>query len=334
MLIENVVPNPNVTWEIANQSNIGFDATLLNKKLSVSADFFYNLRTRILWQASAVTPGSAGINLPPQNIGKVANKGFEYQITYHGTAGELGYDLSLNGSYAKNKIVFSYDTPGIPDYQKSENMPMNATLSYQVIGVFKDAAQVSETPHWGGAQPGDLIFKDVNDDSKIDGLDKVMENRTNLPRFIGAFGAGLYYKQFDLSVLFQGAAGATVYINPESGDIGNYYAEWVKNRWTPENTTASWPRCFNRSNEYWSPGNQRNTFWLFSNDYIRLKSMEFGYSLPVSILRKLTIQKLRVYVSGQNLLTLSKMKLIDPEEDSGTSYPLQRVVNLGVTLTF
>jgi TonB-linked SusC/RagA family outer membrane protein len=334
MLIENVVPNPDVTWEIANQSNIGVDATLLNKKLTLNADFFSNLRTRILWQASAVIPNSTGMTLPPQNIGKVSNKGFEYVITYHGTAGKLGYDLSLNGSYAKNKIVFSYDTPGIPEYQKSEGMPMNAVLSYEVIGVFKDQGSIDAYPHWTGAQPGDLIFKDVNNDNKIDGLDKVMEDKTNLPTFIGGFNAVFYYNQFDLSILFQGAAGATVYLNPESGEIGNYYANWVKNRWTPENTDASWPRCFNRSNEYWSPGNQRNTFWLFSTDYVRLKSMEFGYSLPASITRKLSIERLRVYISGQNLLTLSKMKEIDPELNGGTSYPLQRVVNLGITLTF
>jgi TonB-linked SusC/RagA family outer membrane protein len=334
MLIENVVPNPDVTWEVANQSNVGFDATLLKKRLTLNVDVFYNLRTRILWQASAVTPGSAGVNLPPQNIGKVANRGFEYVLTYHGNYGKFGYELSLNGSYAKNKITFSYDTPGIPDYQKSEGMPMNAVLSYQVIGVFKDAAAIAAYPHWGSAQPGDLIFKNVNNDNVIDGLDKVMEDKTNLPTFIGGFNAVLSYGKFDLSVLFQGAAGATVYLNPESGDIGNYYANWVANRWTPENTDASWPRTFNRSNEYWSPGNQRNTFWLFSTDYIRLKNMEFGYTLPTSITKKLTIQNLRLYVSGQNLLTLSKMKEIDPEVNGGTSYPLTRVVNLGVTLTF
>jgi TonB-linked SusC/RagA family outer membrane protein len=334
MLIENVLPNPDVTWEIANQSNIGFDATLLNKKLTVNADVFYNLRTRILWQATAVTPSTLGVPLPPQNIGKVANRGFEYVITYHGTAGKFNYDISTNGSYAKNKITFSYDTPGIPDYQLSEGMPMNSVLSYHVIGVFKDAAAIAAYPHWGGAQPGDLIFEDVNDDKAINQLDQVREDKTNLPTFIGGLNANVSYGQFDLSVLFQGAAGATVYLNPESGEIGNYYASWVANRWTPENTDASWPRCFNRSNEYWSPGNQRNTFWLFSTDYIRLKSMEFGYSLPASITKKLTIQRLRVYVSGQNLLTLSKMKEIDPEQNGGTSYPLQRVVNLGVTLTF
>lgn len=334
MLYENVVPNPDVTWEVANQSNIGFDATLLNKKLTVSADVFYNVRSRILWQASAVIPTSTGMTLPPQNIGKVSNKGFEYSISYHGNAGDFAYDISTNGSYAKNEIQFAFDTPGIPDYQLSKGMPMNAELAYVVIGVFKDDAAVAASPHWAGARPGDLIFKDVNNDGTIDGLDRVRDSRTNMPRFIGGLNANLYYKQFDLSILFQGTVGGIVYLSPESGDIGNYFESWVKDRWTPENTNASWPRVFNRSNEYWSPGGNRSTFWEFSTDYVRLKSFEIGYSLPTSVDKKLGIEKLRVYLSGQNLLTLSKVKVIDPEVDAGTSYPLQRVVNLGATLTF
>ncbi len=334
MLYENVVPNPDVTWEVANQSNIGFDANLLNKKLTITADVFYNLRTNILWQASAVIPGSTGMTLPPQNIGKVQNEGFEAVVTYHGNKGDFGYNLSVNGSFAKNKVVFNYDTPGIPDYQKTEGNPMNAQLAYQVIGVFKDAAAVAAYPHWAGAQPGDLIFKDVNNDGKIDGLDRVMDKKTAMPTFIGGFNAVFTYKQFDLSILFQGAAGAIAYLSPESGDIGNYYESWVKDRWTPENTTASWPRVFNRSNEYWSPGGNRSTFWEFSTDYVRLKSMEIGYNLPTNLLKKIGVEKIRVYFSGQNLLTLSKIKEIDPEETQGTDYPLPRVLNLGVTLTF
>ena len=336
MLAENNVPNPIGTWEVSNMSNIGFDANLLNKKLTVNADVFYNLRTGILWQASAVTPGSTGMTtlLPPENIGKVQNEGFEVVVAYHANKGDFGYNISANASFAKNKVVFNYDTPGIPEYQKTQNSPMNAQLAYQVIGVFKDAAAIAAYPHWAGAQPGDLIFKDVNNDGKIDGLDRVMDKKTGMPTFIGGVNAVLTYKQFDLSVLFQGAAGAIAYLSPESGDIGNYYESWVKNRWTPENTNASWPRVFNRSNEYWSPGANRSTFWEFSTDYVRLKSLEFGYSLPSALLKKIGVEKLRVYFSGQNLLTLSKIKEIDPEEDQGTSYPLQRVVNLGVTLTF
>ena len=332
MLYENVVPNPNVTWEVANQSNVGFNATTLNKKLTVEADFFYNLRSRILWQASAIVPTSTGMTLPPQNIGKVSNMGFEYVITWHGKAGQLGYDLSLNGSYAKNKVNFTFDTPGIPEYQKAQGKPMNAGLNYVSIGIFKDAEAVSSYPHWAGAQPGDIIFKDVNNDGVIDGLDRVRDSKNNLPRFIGGFNANLYFKQFDLSALFQGAAGAIVYLGVESGDIGNYYKEFADKRWTPENTNATWPRAWNRDNEYWR--NQGNTFWEFSTDYIRLKSLEIGYTLPLSVNQTFGISRFRIYVSGQNLITLDKIKLIDPEVDAGTSYPLQRIVNLGITLTF
>jgi TonB-linked SusC/RagA family outer membrane protein len=332
MLYENVVPNPDVTWEVANQSNLGFNLTTLNKKLVVEADLFYNLRERILWQASAIIPTSTGMTLPPQNIGKVSNKGFEFVITYRGIAGDFGYDLSLNGSYAKNKIVFTFDTPGIPEYQLAEGMPMNAGLNYVAIGVFDDAEDVANTPHWAGAQPGDIIFKDVDGNGVIDGLDKVRDSKTNMPRYIGGFNANITYKQFDLSMLFQGAAGAIVYLGVESGDIGNFYQRFAENRWTPENTGATWPRAWNRDNEYWR--NQGNTFWQFSTDYLRLKNMEIGYTLPKSVNTKLGIQNFRVYVSGLNLITLDKIKLIDPELDSGQSYPLQRVVNLGLVLTF
>jgi TonB-linked outer membrane protein, SusC/RagA family len=340
MLYENVVPNPDVTWEVANQSNLGFNATTLNKKLVIEADIFYNLRSRILWQASAIVPSSTGMTLPPQNIGKVSNKGFEYVITYHGIAGGFGYDLSLNGSYAKNNVDFTFDTPGIPAYQKAEGKPMNAGLNYVAMGIFKDAEAVAAYPHWAGAQPGDIIFKDVNNDGVIDGLDRVRDSRNNIPRFIGGFNANLSYKQFDFSVLFQGAAGAITYLGVESGDIGNYYKEFADKRWTPENTNATWPRAWNRDNEYWRTNvttngvTYGNTFWEFSTDYIRLKSLEVGFTLPSSINQKLGISKFRIYVSGQNLLTVDKIKLIDPEVDAGTSYPLQRVVNLGVTLTF
>ncbi len=333
MLYENVVPNLDVTWEIANQSNIGFDATLLNKKLTINADFFYNLRSRILWQATAIVPTSTGMILPPQNIGKVSNTGFEYVISYRGgNMSGLYYDLSLNGSYAKNKIVFSFDTPGIPEYQKAQGRPMNAGLNYVAIGIFKDQAAVDAYPHWAGAQGGDIIFKDVNNDGVIDWQDKVRDTKNNMPRFIGGFNAVVGYKQVDLSVLFQGAAGAIVYLGVESGDIGNYYETFAKNRWTPENTNATYPRAWNRDNEYWR--NQGNSFWQFSTDYVRLKSLEIGYTLPSGINQKLGIAKLRIYANGVNLVTLDKIKLIDPEVDAGTSYPLQRIVNLGLTLTF
>ena len=159
-----------------------------------------------------------------------------------------------------------------------------------------------------------------------------MNEKSTLPRFTGGFSASFTYKQWDLSLLFQGTAGGVVYINPESGEIGNFYEEYAANRWTPENTDTDYPRAWNRDNEYWR--SQGNTFWLRPTDYIRLKNLEIGYSLPKNLVARMRIDKLRIYANGTNLFTLDKVKLIDPEVEQGTSYPLQRIVNLGITLTF
>jgi TonB-linked SusC/RagA family outer membrane protein len=334
LLNETKIPNPNVTWEVANQANIGFDAFLLNNKISISADYFNNIRSHILIAQNASVPGSSGLAgmLPPVNIGKVQNTGFEGVIGYHGQTGEVQYDLSFNGSYSKNKIIFWDETPGIPVYQQSTGRPTGSSLYYQAIGIFKDQAAIDAYPHWAGAQPGDIIFKDVNNDGKIDGLDRVMNDKNNMPRFIAGATINLRFKGFDLAVLLQGATGAQVYLPVESGDIGNYYKIFVDNRWTPENTTASYPRAWNRDNEYWR--SQGNTFWLLNMNYLRLKNLELGYTLPASVNKAIGIEGLRFYVNGGNLLTFAKEKFIDPELQAGTDYPLQRIVTGGLTLTF
>jgi len=332
LLNETKIPNPDVTWEVANQANIGFDATLLQQKLTVSAEYFDNLRTQILIQRNASVPTSTGLTLPPENIGKVRNRGVEGTIGYHSALGDLNYSVSVNGSYSKNKIIFWDETPGIPEWQRSTGRPMESSLYYEAIGIFKDQAAVNAYPHWAGAQPGDVIFRDVNDDKKIDGLDRVRYEKNNFPRFIGGFTLDVTYKQFDLTLLFQGAAGAEQYISPESGEIGNYYKEYADNRWTPENTETDYPRTWNRDEEYWR--SQANTIWLRNTDYIRLKNLELGYTLPSSVNKIIGFQGLRIFLNGLNLFTIDKTKLIDPETTAGTSYAPQRVINGGITLTF
>ncbi len=337
LLYETKTPNPDVTWEVANQANIGFDATMLNGKLSISADVFNNVRSQILIAQNASVPNSTGLTLPPVNLGKVKNRGAEGSVTYHGKAGEFVYDLSVNGSYSKNEIVFWDETPGVPDYQRSTGRPMGSSLYYQAIGIFNNQAEIDAYPHWAGAQPGDVIFEDVGGpdgkpDGVIDGLDRVMNEKNNFPRFIGGFTANLQYKQFDMTMLVQGAAGAVQYVRAESGEIGNYYKDFADNRWTPENTNADYPRTYNRDEEYWA--SQGNTFWLRSTDYVRLKNIEIGYSLPLSLNQKLGVAGLRFYVNGQNLITLDKAKLIDPETEAGTSYAPQRIITGGITVTF
>jgi hypothetical protein len=229
--------------------------------------------------------------------------------------------------------VFWDETPGVPDNQQSTGRPMGSSLYYQAIGIFKDQPAIDAYPHWADAQPGDIIFKDVNNDKVIDGLDRVMDEKSNFPRFVGGLNASLKYKQFDLTLLVQGATGAQQYVQSESGEPGNYYKDFADKRWTPENTDASYPRAFNRGAEYWSGGHQ-NTFWLINTDYVRLKNLEIGYSLPMNVNKLLGIENLRIYMNGTNLFTIDKAKVIDPETEAGTAYAPQRIISAGLTLTF
>ena len=334
-LYETRLPNPAITWEVANQANIGFEASLFKNKLSVEFDYFNYKRSSVLAIKNASVPASAGITLPPQNFGQVQNSGYDFTVTYRNSVRDFNYSVSVNGGYAKNKILFWDEAPGAPVYKQSTGHPMNTGVYYQAIGIFADQGAVDKYPHWPGARPGDVIFKDVNGDNKIDANDQVRSDKSNVPTFTGGVNLYLQYKGFDLSILAQAATGAVNYINTESGEIGNYLQSFADGRWTVTNTGASKPRTFNRGNEYWA-GNG-NTYFLRKTDYLRLKNLQFGYTLPRKITDKVGIQLFRVFVSGYNLLTYSPdYKDFDPEASAGNgqSYPLQRVLTAGLTLTF
>jgi TonB-linked SusC/RagA family outer membrane protein len=333
LLYEQAIPNPEVTWETANQFNVGFNTAFLNNQMTLDADYFHNLRTNILWRRNASVPSSAGLSLPPENIGEVLNQGFEFVLSYRGTSGgSVRYDIALNGSYAVNEIIFWDETPGIPEYQQSTGKPMGSELYYQSLGIFETQAEVDAYPHWANAQPGDVKFEDVNDDGVIDGLDRVRNEKSGLPRFTGGLSASIYVGGFDFSLLLQGATGSVNYVQVESGEIGNYYEYYAADRWTPSNPSSEFPRAWNRDNEYWR--SQENTFWLHETDYLRLKNIEIGYNLSANALRNIGIEVFRIYANGLNLLTMDKIGIHDPELTRGRSYPLQRIVNLGLTLTF
>lgn len=198
--------------------------------------------------------------------------------------------------------------------------------------------QLNDYPHWEGARPGDIIFEDYNKDGVIDANDRVRYDKSRTPTFTGGLNVDLAYKGFDLAILFQGAAGGTFYQTTESGDFGNFLKSFYDNRWTEENPGAKHPRTNNRSGEYWV--NQRNTYWLHKTDYIRLKNIELGYTLPVSLTNRYGIDNFRLYMSAFNLLTYSSdMKDFDPEtvDDraaAGYNYPLSKVLNFGLSMNF
>lgn len=328
------IPNPNVTWEVANQANIGFDAGFLNDRITFSAEYFHNLRTDILWQRNASVPESSGLTLPRENIGEVENQGAEFQLGYNNQTGQFQYSVSANVNFNKNRIQFWDETPGVPDYQQSTGHPMNSKLYYNAIGIFKDQAAVDAYPHWTGARPGDIIFEDVNEDGEINGLDQVMIYKTDLPTHTGGLNVDLSYKGFYTSLFFQWATGAVRNNYYEhQGETGNFLMQDVDGRWTPDNPDADKPRAWNRYSEYWRD-NENNTYWLQNSDYLRLKSFDFGYNIPAAICKKMLMSSAQIYFSGLNLLTFTKVKDFDPETTSATAYPLNKVYNLGVTLTF
>ncbi|HRI21151.1 MAG TPA: SusC/RagA family TonB-linked outer membrane protein, partial [Panacibacter sp.] len=342
---ENLLANPDFTWERANNYNIGLDASLFRNKIDVTLEYFYNKRDQILIAKVGSTPASSGISglLPPVNGGRVDNRGFEFSVAYNGKIGkDLQIRASVNGGYAKNKVVFMDEIPGAPQYQRQEGKPINAYLVYKSAGVFKDQDDINKnTLDYSGVTgqliPGDMKFEDVNGDGKISADDRVRLDESNVPNFNFGATLDLTYKGFDLSVLFQGATGASIRIQTESGDIGNFLKYSYDHRWTIDNPSSTDPRLASRGDTYYTGGNfGQNTYYLFSKNYIRLKNIELGYNLPANVIEKINLSNLRLFVSGLNVFTIAKNKIFDPEAtaESGVYYPQSRIINVGLSLTF
>jgi TonB-linked SusC/RagA family outer membrane protein len=338
-LYETRVPNTNIGWEIANNSNLGFEGQFLQGKVFFEFDLFYNKRSSILWRKNASVPQTTGLSLPAENIGEVENKGFDLNVGVRGSKGEFQYSASVNGGYAKNKILFWDESPGAPEWQRSTGSPMNTGLVYQYDGVFPDQQSIdAETLDYSAItnqlRPGDMKYQDYNNDKKITPDDRVRMDQNNIPTFQGGVNLTANWKGFDVSVLLQGAMGARQYISAgESGNIGNYLSDIYDNRWTIENQSSVDPRLANRSDQYYSNG---NTYWFRSSDYLRLKNLEIGYNIPAHITEKIGVKNARFYVNGLNLITWSKNKVYDPESDNslGQYYPQARVLNTGLSVSF
>jgi TonB-dependent starch-binding outer membrane protein SusC len=346
-LVETVLANPDFTWERANNYNIGLDATLWKGKIDFIFEYFYNKRDQILIQKTGSTPASSGITtlLPPVNLGRVDNRGFEFAIAYNGKGNNgFTYRFGVNAGYANNEVVFMDEVPGVPDYQKQEGKPIGAYLVYKSAGSFIDEADIAKnTIDYSGVTggvpniPGDMKFEDVNGDGKIDGNDQVRLDENNTPKFNFGITGEIRYQNFDLSFLFQGATGASIRVQTESGDIGNYLKHFHDNRWRIDNPSAEHPRLASRGDTYFTGGNFGfNTYYLFNKNYIRLKNIELGYNLPGSTLSRLKISNFRVFINAFNLFTIDDNNVFDPEAtvESGVYYPQARIINGGFTLTF
>src|SRR5699024_449959 len=203
---------------------------------------------------------------PRENIGEVKSWGYDGSISWQEQVNsDFMYEIGMNLSYAENKIQYWDEPPGAPEWQKSTGAPMNTGLYYKAIGVFETQEDVDNYPHWQGARPGDIKFKDINNDGVIDADDRIRINRTGLPKWNGGVTFSGKYKSFDITIFLHGAAGASQYVFSRSGELGNYFNDFSEKRWTPENPNSEHPRAFNRRENYWA--DNQNTYFLRKADY-------------------------------------------------------------------
>ena len=344
-LNEIVLANPDFTWEVANNYNLGLDATVLNNHVDLTLEYFFNKRSALLIQNTGIVPASSGIAniLPPVNNGRIDNKGFEFTVAYKGNINkDFSFRFGVNGGYAKNTVKYIAENHSTPEYQWQEGKPYQAFVVYKSAGAFLDQADIDKNSIdysgiTGKLLPGDMKFEDVNGDGKITSDDAVRLDKSDFPNFNFGSTIEARYKSFDLNILFQGAAGAMIRVQTESGDIGNFLKYSYDHRWSIDNPSSTDPRLASRGDTYYTGGSYgNNTYYLFNKNYIRLKNVEIGYTLPARLLEKAKGRNFRGFINALNLFTISKMKIFDPEATTGSGvyYPQSRVLNAGLSLTF
>ncbi|MCG6190665.1 TonB-dependent receptor [Maribellus maritimus] len=336
-LIQSNIPNPNITWEVANVFNFGWESIFLDNKMSFDVDFFYERRNNILVERNASVPEFTGLELPDENFGIVDNRGFEVLLGYYNNIGELKYKVSGNLAFARNKIV-EYDEPerNVP-WQVMTGSPQGTHLLYRSMGIFRDWEQVNSMPHVTGARPGDIIIQDYDDDGEITNDDRQLFPLTTTPELTFGASFNLQYKNWELSGLLQGHGRALreIYTDERIGTGGNYFQYDAEDRWTPDNIDATKPRAYERVEEYWR--SSYVTDYNFANvSYLRLKNLQLNYNIPSDLVRSLKIiSGAKIYLSGQNLwLIYAGNEIMDPEVSGMSSYPIMKVMSVGAQVTF
>jgi TonB-linked SusC/RagA family outer membrane protein len=332
------VANPNITWEKQTTYNIGFESQILNNMFTLNGDFFYSKRSDILAKKDASVPDFTGLALPDENIAEVDNRGFEIEVGYHKNINsDFRIDVNGNLAYNHNEVVFMDEPKRAVEWQTRTGHPYGAWLMYDAIGVFADQAAVDAYPHWDNAKPGDVIFRDVNDDKKITSDDQILVDKTDAPEITYGLSVDLSYKNWNLTVLAQGQ-GEYYRMNiadGRRGEAGNYFQWSFDNRWTPSNTHTDVARAYNRDDLYWSFDNHMSTYHLDNMAYCRLKNVVLTYTIPNSIFGNLGISRAQVFFAGNNLLLIyAAQKNFDPEIGAPMTYPAVKTLALGVKVTF
>ena len=337
---EGRIPNPDIRWEESLNSNIGLDLEL-KKSLSLSLDLFNNYRKNIITTAANTAPSIIGQNMPYENNGTQVNRGFETMISYQHNKDNWGYSLQGNISYAQNKIENMEEVAGLPDYQYRKGKSSTAIWGYESIGFFKDATDIANSPYqsFQAVQPGDVKFRDQNDDNIIDAQDQIVIGNS-IPQWNFGLLGGAHYKGFDLQFVLSGMVGRTLLLTNNSMWILqnlNKATDVAYDAWEQgvNEDNASYPRLTTLSNKN---NYNSSTLWAKSGDFLRVTNLEIGYSLPSKLLVKVGVKEVRVFISTYNLFSFDSVKKynLDAEvPNAGVSgYPVMKVFNTGLSLKF
>jgi len=354
------LPNPNITWTTMKTTNVGFEAILFNDILGIEFDYFFRLQDGLLAQRDQELPSTFGGVLPRENIEQRNNRGFELVLNHDNNIGDLKFSISGNVTWTREKWVsfpdgqFDPENPDDERINKRTGQWTNRIFGYKTNGFYntQDELDAEELVYEFIPDPvlGDVRYVDSNGDGVINTNDRVVIGRgvannglPPIPEFMYGLTTNVSYKGFDFFMLWQGAANidylATGLEREANMNISQMPFQYiVDNSWTPE-TASSATLPIHTTDGLGTHNNQALDIFVRNGNYIRLKSITLGYSIPNTLLDKVSIRKARVYVAGYNLLTFTKNDLFafDPESRAGNSfavYPVMKTVSFGVNLGF
>lgn len=347
--------NPDLTWYTSDLYNIGLDAVLFGGKLTGEFDVFYRKRKGLLARRLATLPGTFGATLPLENLEKDSDRGLEVVIGHNNRLSNgIQYAVKGNIAYTRSRMEYVERAESITQWDNWRNNQTkrwkNKFFGYKAIGQFESYEQIAQAPvqDQNGNKtlnPGDIIYLDYNEDGIIDDRDQLYIGRGPKPEITFGLDLSVAWKGFDTSVFLQGAANANIMLSGEFQAPfmnGNSAYQTFMDRWRREDLydpnskwiSGKYPSTVASGN---SNNMRRSSFWLQNASYIRIKDIQFGYSLPKNVLKNANIEALRIFVSGYNLFTFTSLDLIDPEapdDTQGDYYPQQKVLSVGFNLTF
>ena len=329
----NSMANSSIKWETTETTDIGLDFNLWGK-LDVSADYYIR-RTKDILLALNI-PQTLGLSAPFQNAGEVLNKGYDLMVNYRNKVGELNYSIMVNYSDVRNEII---DMRGIENTGLTvnrEGYPIGSFFGYVDQGLFQTQEEVdNHADQFGNIAPGDIKYKDIDEDGMINDRDLAVIG-SPIPRHTFGLRVSADYKGFDLSVFLQGVGKADGYMYGQGimpFYLGGTVQEQHKDRWTPTNTDAAYPRlAWNQTNN-----EQNSSFWMRNAAYLRGQNIQVGYTFSETVLSKLNIRGLRMYLSGRNVFTVHDFyEGYDPEApvSNGGWYPQMATYTLGLNVNF